>query len=66
MDSNELAVEIQKPERSIQNLEAEIARQVFDIEFQPHDTDIPVSLDKATELPIAEIASPRHRIRIRS
>lgn len=59
MDSNELAVEIQKPERSIQNLEAEIARQVLDIEFQPHDTDsdIPVSLDKATKNPMAEIAS---------
>lgn len=35
----------------------DIARQALDIEFQPQDTDIPVLLDKATKLPIAEIAS---------
>ena len=35
----------------------DIARQALDMEFQPQNTDIPVSLDKATKLPIAEIAA---------
>ncbi len=36
---------------------ASIARQALDIEFAPQSTDIPVSLDKATKLPLAEITS---------
>lgn len=35
----------------------DIARQALDIEFKPRNTDIPISLDKATKLPIAEITS---------
>lgn len=35
----------------------DIAHRFLDIEFTPQSTDIPVSRNKATKLPIAEIAS---------
>jgi len=57
MDNHEPAAEIEKQDASMQNRKADIARQALDIEFTPQSTDIPVSLDKATKLPLAEIAS---------
>lgn len=57
MDSDKPAPEIKKQGTPMQSSKANIARQAFNIEFQPQSTDIPVSLDKATKLPIAEIAS---------
>ena len=57
MDSYEPAAEIEKQDAAKQSRKADIARQALDMEFMPQSTDIPVSLDKATKLPLAEIAS---------
>lgn len=57
MDSYEPAAEIEKQDAAKQSRKADIARQALDMEFTPQSTDIPVSLDKATKLPLAEIAS---------
>jgi len=57
MDNHEPAAEIEKQDAAMQSRKADIACQALDIEFQPQSTDISVSLDKATKLPIAEIAS---------
>lgn len=57
MDNHEPAVEIEKQDAAKQSRKADIARQALDMEFTPQSTDIPVSLDKATKLPLAEIAS---------
>ena len=54
---DEPAAEIEKQDAAMQSRRADIARQALDIEFTPQNTDIPVSLDKATKLPIAEIAA---------
>lgn len=57
MDNYEPAAEIEKQDAAKQSRKADIARQALDMEFMPQSTDIPVSLDKATKLPLAEIAS---------
>ena len=57
MDNHEPEAEIQKQDADTQSRKADIARQALDMEFTPQSTDIPVSLDKATKLPLAEIAS---------
>lgn len=57
MDNDANVTTSQETEQSQQTKRASIASWALDIEFQPQNTDIPVSLDKATKLPIAEIAA---------
>lgn len=57
MGNNQKAIAKQNQGSSKRDESEGIARQVLGIELQPQDSDIPVSLDKATKLPMAEIAS---------
>lgn len=49
--------EIQKSEQALQSRASEIARQTLDVTFVPQNNDAPISLEQATRLPLAEIAS---------
>ena len=57
MGNNQKAIAKQNQGSSKRDESEGIARQVLGIELQPQDSDITVSLDKATKLPMAEIAS---------
>lgn len=57
MGNNQKAIAKQNKGSSKRVESEDIACQVLGIELQPQDSDIPVSLDKATKLPMAEISS---------
>ena len=55
MDDNENAGGIQKRAQWIDTQKADIVREALDIKLELHDTDIPLSPEKATRIPLTEM-----------